>query len=363
MNKYYIKIFSFVALFGMCAAMLPVNAGAIELSRGSLHPNGELESSHLDGDYIPVYAYWDVDGGGDGYASGTQATFTVTWSDTTSTTGFPQHGSSTNLQVSSPCATSSVGGYSAHWNNANVSPSQASLTFSEPVANGDRVGGCVRVPVTDGGEMYKANFSLAVMTSEATGTDYGAVEYYVNGGNDVMYVDATVQATLEFAIVSSTDVTVEEHTCHLGTLNIADVNECEYRLRVTTNASNGFQISVSSDGELNKGGHATITPVVNDVLVTAGTEAYGIAVDEATTGGRDAGTGNFDQPMTDVGDFAADDTPVPTNTTPVMVSYDSGFWGTSTDSTAKITHRAAIDATTLVGYYQQEVKYYISPSF
>jgi hypothetical protein len=230
------------------------------------------------------------------------------------------------------------------------------------VSDGTSGGVCVRVPVEDAGVAYKSNFSLAVITSNVY-ADYGAVEYYFNGANTIS-VSASVQPTLEFAIVSSTDIGYEQHTCHMGTLNLTNVGTCDYRLRVSTNAANGFQITIGTNQQLGSG-YATLTDITEDSgVVTAGSESYGIAITGATIGGNN-GSGNHNQAITENGDFTDNDTPVPLTSVGAqnIISYSNSFLGTSTQSTTLVEHRAAIDAATVVGSYQQTVTYQITPTF
>lgn len=350
MNKYYLKLTSFVALLGMCVALLPANAGSVSLTM--VADDAEIDSADIGADgFATSTVFWTT---ASEYATGTDILVTVTWSDTTATGSIPQHGSSTSLGA---CATTSAFGSPITY--GTPSASQHTITLTNAVTLGTGGGVCVRVPVQDGGVTYQANFSLSIITSNSD-ADFGAVEFYVGGGNDVL-VDATVQPTLEFAVVSSTDVTVEQHECHMGTLDLVSVGTCDYRLKVSTNASNGFQVTIDADDNLGAG-YATLTNVTEDTTVTAGTEGYGIAVTGATQGGNN-GSGVYTNAITKDGDFTDDDTPVPTVGDTNFVSYTDSFLGTSTLSTTLVQHRAAIDAATVVGYYSQTVTYKVSPSF
>ncbi|MDF1496874.1 MAG: hypothetical protein P1P90_02330 [Patescibacteria group bacterium] len=325
----------------MCVALLPASAAGVTLTAAS----PEIDSA--TGGFADASVSWTT---ASDYAIGDTIRVTITWSDTT---GTPQHGSSTAI---AGCTTPST----------NLSGTFGSLTDTSAVFTLDTARGsglaadlCVSVPVEDAGVLYDGNFSLAIITSNV-GADYGAAEFYVNGGNDVL-VDASVQPTLEFAVVSSTDVGVEQHECHMGTLTLTDVGRCDYRLRVSTNAANGFSVSISSNKEFSTAAYATLTNVTNGTYVTAGTEGYGISVTGTTIGGNN-GSGSYVNPIVETAPFNADDVTVPQASTPFL-SYGNSFLGTSTLSTTLVEHRAAIDAATVVGFYQQTVTYTVSPTF
>lgn len=353
MNKYYLKLTSFIALFGMCVALLPVSAGNITTMTAG---DAEIDDADVGADgFATTTVYWTSV---DDYPAGTDILVTVTWSDTTTTGSIPQHGSSTALGA---CATSSAFGSAITY--GTPSANQHTITLTSAVTGGTGGGVCVRVPVQDGGVTYQANFSLAVITSNAS-ADYGAVEFYVGGGNDIL-VDATVQPTLEFAIVSSTDplVNEEQHACHMGTLDLVSVGDCSYRLKVSTNALNGFVISFSADEAFNANGYATLTDIGANGTITAGTENYGIQVTTPASIGGNNGSGSYVSPINVTGDYAgADDNPVPLGSTSIL-SFGNSFLGTSTLSTTLVSHRAAIDAASVVGYYSHTVTYTVAPSF
>jgi hypothetical protein len=345
MNKYYLKLTSFVALFAMCVALMPANAGGVTLTPG----DAEIDSGDVTAGFAEVTASWTS---ASDYAASDIIRVSVTWSNTT---GIPQHGSSTNL---GQCAAATVFDGGATY--GTMTSDSAEIILSAPLASGNSADICVRVPVQDGADLYTANFSLSILTSNAD-ADYGATEFYVNGGNDVL-VDASVQPTLEFAIVDSTNATDETHECHLGTLDIGLVSDCDYRLRVSTNAQNGFQVQLASDKQLSTDSYATITDIGVSGTVTAGVEGYGIAVVGASTGGHD-GLGVYGEPITVDGSYATADNTVPQSATN-FVSFGDAFQGTGAlANSTLVTHRAAMDAGTLVGYYQHTVTYTVTATF
>lgn len=202
--------------------------------------------------------------------------------------------------------------------------------------------------------------SFAVTTSVG---DYGAALQYVGNDNDVT-VTASVQPTLAFNIRNSAD-DADTNTCALGALTLAAYNDCAYRLKVSTNAQGGYTVQVTTDGDLRRSGsgdvadNLDIDPIAENGTITAGTEGYGILFDGgAITSSGAGGT------VTESGDFADDDTPLPLVATDLYVASSSNNPGaTDTTNTALVTHRAAIDANTNTGFYQQLVTYTVTASF
>ncbi|MFZ6015540.1 MAG: hypothetical protein ACOYUZ_04270 [Patescibacteria group bacterium] len=372
MNKYTLKVLSFVALFALAVSVMPANAGARTLTYVAPGPtNGELDSMDAAG-YATASVQWTPS---IAYVTDTLITATVTWSDTG---GWD----STSSQILN-CSAATIFGAEYTFGSANQPGSDniyyATFTFDTTGNTGaDSI--CLRVPVADaaGEEQATANFSLTILvTGDSASGDFGGIEYYSNGGNDVN-VHGTIGPTLEFAIVETGDLKAEDHDCQLGedqsltNMDYSVTNTCAYRIKVQTNATDGFIVYVTSDGPLDSSGYATITDVTDDEYPDPSTgEAYGFALEAATDGGRNPITGLFDQPIVEhdagtIFDFTADYTPVPTNTTPQMFSFTDGFVVSSTSAftaTSLITHAATITPTTPSGYYDQLVTYTVTPSF
>ncbi len=348
MKGYFSRLLSFVALFAMAVYMLPVGAAGVALT--TIPSNGEINSAAATG-LADVYAYWTSSAT---YQSGDSIIVSVNWSEAAAP--------SSTASALVACTSTIFGGGTVNFSSA----SQLAGTFTF-TANATTTGGgiCVSVPVTTGtdGTLGTKNFSLAVL-SGGTAIDYGATMFYVNGGNDVL-VTATVPATLQFMITSSTNLTVEKHTCDLGELTSVGVNTCDYRLKVaTTNAQGGFQITIQGADDFGSG-FATFTAFAENGTVTAGSEHYAIRVVGATTGGRNTSTGLYTEAVTENGDFNDDDTPVPTTSAQNIISYDDGFYVASyaTTATTLITHAASASFGTPAGQYSQLVTYYITASF
>jgi hypothetical protein len=210
------------------------------------------------------------------------------------------------------------------------------------------------------------NYSISVFTSNPA--DFGSALFYANGGN-LVNVTANVPATLAFSIRNAADA-ANTNSCALGTLTTAATSTCDYRLRVETNASNGFTATIVGNHDL-ASGSATMTSATDNGNANAGTEGYGISsLTGATAGGRNGGTGAFDQPVTEssvVGTtFATDISPVPTTSAVTIISYPASFSVSSTPSltgTSLVTHYANISGGTPAGNYSQTVTYIVTASY
>lgn len=197
--------------------------------------------------------------------------------------------------------------------------------------------------------------------------DTGAFFYYVGDENDVQ-INATVDSVLSFVIRNTADNAdqpnvgggaVGPNLCDLGNLSAGGVQTCSYRLKVATNASGGYVVTLATDGSLRKGSDF-INNVAENTLVTAGTEGYGI---EFNGGAATVGS------VTESGDFADDDTPIATglvagiNTSLYSVNGPNNPTGTDTTNTALVTHRAESDAGTPAGQYTQLATYTVAPNY
>lgn len=175
-------------------------------------------------------------------------------------------------------------------------------------------------------------YEVAVITND----DEGAGVAYVGNNNDV-----TVTAN----VLPLLNLTISDNTMDLGTVLTTAVSTADHTISVGTNASSGATVHIIADGALNSGGNAW-TDVVENNAVVAGTEGYGIAV---TNGAGWTESANFDD----------DDTPIPLITTDLMTSA-----GAIDDTiTTTIQYRAAVDATTPSGTYDQVVTYTATADF
>lgn len=207
------------------------------------------------------------------------------------------------------------------------------------------------------------NYSISVFTSNPV--DVGSALLYTYGGN-LVTVTAQVPATLSFAIRNSAD-SANTNTCALGTLTTAASSTCSYRLKIGTNATNGFTATIAADHDLGTGS-ATMTQVTDNAASAPGSEQYGMELYGATVGGRD-GVGTYTGAVTEANvvgyTFQTDTSPVPTSTQN-FVTYTSSFDSGSSpdlDNTTLVKHFANIHSGTPSGNYHQVVTYIVTATF
>jgi len=207
------------------------------------------------------------------------------------------------------------------------------------------------------------NYSISVFSSNPV--DIGSALLYANSGN-LVTVTAQVPAILAFAIRNSAD-SANTNVCNLGTLTSAASSTCEYRLKIGTNATNGFTTSILANHDLATG-YATMTQVVDNAASAPGSEQYGLELFGATVGGRD-GSGGYTGAITEANavgfTFQTDNSPVPTSTQSFL-TYSSSFdSGTSPDltKTTLVKHFANIHTGTPAGSYSQVVTYTVTATF
>src|SRR3989338_6387250 len=252
---------------------------------------------------------------------------------------------------------------------STMTSSTATGVFTQSVPTSTAGSLCALYPIS---ATSVTNYSIAILTSTST-YDFGAALYYVLGANQVT-ISATVPATLSFAIRNSAD-TANTNTCALGVLSTTAISSCSYRLRIATNASNGFNSTILADADLNSSGNATMTNIVNDTVFAAGTEACGISpLTAATRGVRSTASSLFVAGMVESGGagyttttFDTDSSPVPTTTGSVLFVYATSAVNPaaapSLTDTTLVTHSAAINAGTETGNYTQTVTYRVTGSF
>jgi hypothetical protein len=211
------------------------------------------------------------------------------------------------------------------------------------------------------------NYSISILSSNPV--DFGSALLYANGGNQVT-ITATVPAALSFNIRNGSD-SADTNTCALGVLSLTATSTCNYRLRVATNASNGFQAQIQADHDFGTG-NATMTNVVNDgAQPTAGTERYGLSlILGATEGGRNTTTLLFLNPVSENSPagftFNIDPSGVPTSSAQNFISYGAAFQtgaAPSVTTTSLVEHAASINAGTAAGAYSQVLTYTVTGSF
>jgi hypothetical protein len=201
------------------------------------------------------------------------------------------------------------------------------------------------------------NYAFSIITSVG---DNGGAFQYVGDANRVE-VRAFVPSSLSFAIRDASD-TVNTNVCDMGTLSTAAVGSCSYRLKVGTNASNGYTVSVATTGDFTSGANtfANANIGTGGTAIVAGTEGYGAIVD-----GGSATTGTVT--VANAYNAGATNSVQYNNTTTATLLTSDGpnspaATGETTNSSL-VTHNAGIDPSTAPGLYTQTVTYTVNPSF
>lgn len=206
------------------------------------------------------------------------------------------------------------------------------------------------------------NYAFSVFSANTS--DYGAVLQYVGQAN-VVQVRAFVPITLSFVIRDATDTT-NTNLCDMGDASTAAINNCQYRLKVTTNARNGYAVSVATSGNFTNGS-ANITNAAvgtggtGGTLTTAGTESYGATITQGSVdvGGTIARAAIYDAGATNAVSY------VNTAAVTLMTSTGPNTPAASADvtKTSLIDHKLGITNGTAAGLYTQTVTYTVTASF
>lgn len=230
--------------------------------------------------------------------------------------------------------------------------STAIFTFTGATTSVTSASMCIKFPSIASAGIYSISYT------DTNDGDFGSSLVYVGGSNDVT-VSAQVSSVLTFSIRNTGD-TLDTNTCSLGTLSVVAINSCNYRLKVTTNNSSGYIVSMASDGRLRKGATIGVDDIdnVGDGSVTAGSEEYGFAISAGTTtksGSATVGSGYS---------FATDNV-VPTTKAEIFRFTTLNNPGASGDTTntSLITHKASMNGNTEVGAYSQIVSYYVGLNY
>lgn len=352
MKTLVFRLAAFLGAFVLFASQLPADASGVTVSLS----DGVSTVDAGDGGQTEVTTSWTSSGF---YATGTWMTLTLAPAATSTLTecGTPDFTFST---------TGDLTRVTSSWSDTD-----AVYEFTQGIATSTAGSVCVSYGMTT---TTPTNYSIALLVTSSTytgftTTDFGAALYYVLGGNQVS-VTAVVPATLSFSIRNSAD-SANTNICQLGTLSLSAVNTCTYRLRIATNAANGFSTTIQADHDFATPTFATMTNIVDNSSFTAGVEAYGIsALAGATIGGRQATSSFFTDPVVESNfattTFDTDASPVPTSTSGIIISFPRSFKtgvAPSTTTTSAVTHAAAIDGGTPTGNYSQTVTYRVTGSF
>jgi hypothetical protein len=156
--------------------------------------------------------------------------------------------------------------------------------------------------------------------------------------------------------------------CNLGLTSIATTKSCSYRLMVSTNAINGYQIFVKTDGGLK-----TFTNTIADATVGNGgtrgsdisnstlrTEKYGVTISAGSITG--AGSINLNS-IFNAGTNNSVKFNIPNSTLLATSTGPNMSENLDLTKTVQVTHKLNISTTTKPGNYSQKVTYTITPIF
>lgn len=155
------------------------------------------------------------------------------------------------------------------------------------------------------------DFGIALKTNDNTTTVTTSVPLFVNFAIDDTAID-------------------------LGTLSTASINEVDQTYTINTNNQTGITMQIVADGTLNDASSNTIN-AVSDGTVTAGSEEYGISVDNVSGVTIEA---PFDSGDDEIPTVAAD---IASSSSPLS------------NATFDINYKASITGTTVSGEYDQVV--------
>jgi hypothetical protein len=194
------------------------------------------------------------------------------------------------------------------------------------------------------------------------GVDYGANFQYAGSAN-VVTVRARVPLQLAFAIRNTGD-TANTNICDMGDLTTSAIGNCEYRLKVTTNAKSGYTINVATSGNFTNGtdNFANAAAGAAGTAQVAGTERYGVKV---TKGAITGATGSTT--LATIYDAGATNNVSYVNTVSTTLltanKPNNPLATADTTNTTLVRHEGAISTNTAAGLYTQTVTYTIAPSF
>lgn len=204
------------------------------------------------------------------------------------------------------------------------------------------------------------NYSFAIKTA----ADFGANLQYVGQAN-VVQVRAFIPVSLSFDIRNNAD-TANTNTCDLGTVTTLAVATCDYRLKVSTNAKNGYTVSMQASGNLTDGVNnltnaAVGTGGAGGTNIVAGTETYGVFINQgAITGAGGTIT------KANIFNAGATNEVLYNYTTPqVVLTANKANSPATTDltNTALVSHSLGINGSTPAGDFTQTITYTVAPSF
>jgi hypothetical protein len=246
---------------------------------------------------------------------------------------------------------------SAVTNAVGASTTTSTITLAAAVSSGATLtvslNSALTTPSTAG------NYSITFTSSAG---DLGGNFQYVGSAN-IVNVTAAIPVSLSFVIRNTGD-TANTNICDLGTASTASVSSCSYRLKIATNAKNGYLVSFLTDGALTDGTNNITDAAAGSAgtAIAAGTESYGVNI----TSGSITGSGGSMTLANAYSTIAANVIKFNTasNTTILTANKpNSPAASGDTTNTSLVTHKLAISSNTGAGNYTQNITYFVSPAF
>jgi hypothetical protein len=245
---------------------------------------------------------------------------------------------------------------SALTNAVGASTTVSTITLAAAVTSGSTVTvstSALTTPAAAGN--YAFTFTSSV-------GDLGGNFQYVGSAN-IVNVTAAIPVSLSFAIRNSGD-TANTNLCDLGTASTAAVSTCTYRLKIATNAKNGYIVSFATSGALTDGTYNMTDSIAGPTgtAAVAGTELYGVDVTPGSITGA-GGSITLVSAYNSTGANLIKWNPGSTVNLYTANKPNSPAASADTTNTSLISHSLAISPNTPAGNFTQSVTYFVSPAF
>jgi len=307
------------------------------------------------------------------------STITVAW---TSVSAYAANDTITIVWPAAASASATQFGQTGSLVSGDVSGLPSGFTFTSSTTGtlvltaGSSLSASTAISITFGGSKLTTpttagNFTISQYSAQAAATTADASSGIASVGNaNKVRVTARVVPALSFDIRTSADAAISSFpvACDLGTLSTASIATCQYRLKVATNAENGFVVSYTSTANGMTNGTYTLTPANagTTAALTAGTEKYGANIVPGSVTGSNSGsvaaTSSVTTTLGNATTYGAS-YQATTATSAYEGTKGNAPSGTDTTNTALVTHVAAISATTPAGTYAQTITYSIVGRF
>jgi len=268
--------------------------------------------------------------------SGSPGTTSITFTNTTASD------SSSDIVLTFPATasvdqdgtSSTVSGSTAITRSNNTIDNTIILTILDGTL---AAGASITITLADGLSTYTASTyaqeSLAINTHNSAGTplDFGVA---------LITNDNTTTVTTQVPLF--VNLAVDTTSIQLGTLSASSVNEVDQTYTVNSNNRTGLTAAIEADNDLNDGFGNDINAVA-DGTVTAGSEEYGISVDNVS--------GVTVEPPFDSGDDEE---------IPQVLDNIANATTEISNGTFDLNYKASITGTTIAGSYDQVVTLTVS---